>query len=121
MEWESKDDGPSMKRLLQREENRELYISRSFTPRVELPDRRTPIGHISNNPASAKLEIEYQRTENRRLKKQLVRMVMDREMGGKRVLVSWKEGIKINEAVNTMTDTIVDELEKSGEPEACEL
>ena len=93
-------------------------ISHKFNPRVELAPRKTPIRHIANDPAMAELEIRYGRSVARRLAKQLARAILDNE---KSVLVTRKEGKKIFQAVNVMSDTIVSELDKSGEPEACEL
>lgn len=99
----------------------EWDISRKFNPRSEVADRSTTVLNIAKNSTMAKLEIEFQRAENKRLRKQLARIVLDNDMKKERVLVSRGEGKKIRQAVHIMSDTIVSELEKSGEPEACDL
>ena len=68
------------------------YIYQKYTPRIQLPGRRSLIKDTVNDPSKTWLEIEYcQRIENKYLRQKLANDFLDKEMKDKCVLVSPKE------------------------------
>ena len=103
------------------EKNGQNYIYRLHAPVVERPRARSPIRDIASDPAKARIEIVHGRKVIKRLRKELAKVLLDKEMMEKRVLVSPDEGAKVNEALNIMAPTIENVLHEAGDDEACDL
>jgi len=90
-------------------------------PITQVPNRKSRIDYIAQNPAKAELEIRHLRAENKRLNAQLARDVMNQHLEERGAKIRNKKLERTVEGVNIMSPTIEKALEDGGDVEALEL
>ena len=97
-------------------------IRQSIKPSTGCVGKRATIQNISMNPAMAAMEISKIREENRVLRRELARMVLQEaiEKDGA-VLSEGASGDQIRRAVGIMDGPVTDALQSGAAPEALEL
>ena len=72
---------------------------------------------IANDPACTLIEIVHQRSENQKMKRELAKALLQKDMKDNGVNVSKKEGKRIRAAINHMSPVIEYSLETAGDKE----
>lgn len=96
-------------------------IRSKHSPTTQLPNRKSRIDYIAQNPQKAELEIRHLRAELKRLNAQLARDVMNQHLEERGAKIRNKKLERTVEGVNIMSPTIEKALEDGGDVEALEL